>query len=269
MELEINTVMVCVHTTSNSEEESRSVPTPDIRSNKPIGFHDQEDNNTAFFQKLVMAKFNGQDISIAIPNEISLSLSISKKSMIAADNKREEIKKHAADRNAIFESDVKIAYDFLEEIQKSVVFAYKAVESFCNASIPDGYVYKKTTSKGIVEHYGKEQIERWINTSEKVSIILPEILVCGSPTEQKFWGDFKNLERIRNELIHSKSINSAEILAELFSDVVIRYVGSSVALLEFFIKLDPANPIFPLGFGKSKIKIISVPDVEEYLQKIG
>ncbi|GJA34750.1 hypothetical protein KAM342_44400 [Aeromonas caviae] len=27
----------------------------------------------------------------------------------------------------------------------------KAVESFCNASIPDTYTYKKTTNKGIVE----------------------------------------------------------------------------------------------------------------------
>jgi hypothetical protein len=69
-------------------------------------------------------------------------------------------------------------------------------------------------------------------------------------------------------LVHSKSSNSAEIITELFSDVVVRYVGSSVALLEFFIKLDPSNPIFPLGFGKSEIKIISVPDVQEYLQKI-
>ena len=268
MKLEKNTIMVCVHTTSDSEEGGRSVPSPDIRSNKPIGFHDQEDNGVAFFQKLVTAKFNGKDISIAIPNEISLSLSISKKCMVAADDKREVIKKHANDRDTIFESDVKIAYDFLEEIQKSVVFAYKAVESFCNASIPDAYVYKKTNGKGVVEHYGKEQIERWIPTSEKVSTILPEILACGPPTDQKFWGDFKNLERIRNELVHSKSSNSAEIITELFSDVVVRYVGSSVALLEFFIKLDPSNPIFPLGFGKSEIKIISVPDVQEYLQKI-
>lgn len=56
---------------------------------------------------------------------------------------------------------------FLEEIQKAIIFSYKAVESFCNASIPDTYTYKKTTSKGIVEHYGKEQIERWVSTSEK------------------------------------------------------------------------------------------------------
>ncbi|WP_027926396.1 hypothetical protein [Pseudomonas sp. URMO17WK12:I12] len=268
MELEINTMMVCVHTTDNSKENSDSIPTPDIRSNKPIGFHDQEDNSTAFFQKLVTANFYGKEISIAIPNEISLSLSISKKAMIAANKKREELNKHAAERKTLFESDVKIAYDFLEEVQKSVVFAYKAVESFCNASIPDSYTYKKTTSKGVVEYYGKEQIERWISTSEKVSLILPEILVCSSPTEQKFWGDFKNLERIRNELIHSKSSNSADILTELFSEVVTRYIASGVELLEFFIKLDPCNPIFPLGFGTSQIKVISVPNAEEYLQKI-
>jgi hypothetical protein len=268
MELEINTVMVCVHTIDNSKEKNDSVPTPDIRSNKPVGFHDQEGNSTAFFQKLITTNFYGKNISIAIPNEISLSLSISKKAMTAASTKREELKKYSTDRKTIFESDVKIAYDFLEEIQKSVVFAYKAVESFCNASIPDSYTYKKTTSRGVIEHYGKEQIERWISTSEKVSSILPEVLSCSSPTEQKFWGDFKNLERIRNELIHSKSSNSADILTELFSEVATRYIASGIELLEFFIKLDPCNPIFPLGFGRSEIKIISVPNSEEYLQII-
>lgn len=268
MSLKKNERMVCVHTIDEPTDDTLTVPTPDARSNKPFGIHDQEDGQTAFFQKIITAKIGENEVSIAIPNEISLSLSISMKSLTAAEHKQKEIKKRASTNDTIFDTDVRIAYDFLEEIQKAVVFSYKAVESFCNASIPDAYTYKKTTSKGIVEHYGKEQIERWVSTSEKISAIIPKILKCSSPTKQGFWSDFKNLERIRNEIIHSKSSNGSEILAELFSPKIRSYIGSSVMLLEYFIELDPCNPIFPLGFGKSQIKVMSVPDSNEYLSKI-
>ena len=268
MSLKKNERMVCVHTIDEPTDDTFTVPTPDARSNKPFGIHDQEDGQTAFFQKIITAKIGENELSIAIPNEISLSLSISMKSLTAAEHKQKEIKKRASTTDTIFDTDVRIAYDFLEEIQKAVVFSYKAVESFCNASIPDAYTYKKTTSKGIIEHYGKEQIERWVSTSEKISAIIPEILKCNSPTKQEFWSDFKNLERIRNEIIHSKSSNSSEILAELFSPKIRSHIGSSVMLLEYFIGLDPCNPIFPLGFGKSQIKVMSVPDSNEYLSKI-
>ncbi|MWV18013.1 hypothetical protein F3I16_18390 [Pseudomonas sp. L-22-4S-12] len=268
MSLKKNEKMVCVHTLNEPTDDTLAIPTPDVRSNKPFGIHDQEYGQTAFFQKIITAKIGNQEVSIAIPNEISLSLSISKKSLTAAENKKKEIKQRANSSTTIFDTDVKMAYDFLEEIQKAVVFSYKAIESFCNASIPDSYIYKKPTSKGIIEHYGKEQIERWINTSEKISAIIPNILKCNSPSNQTFWSDFKNLERIRNEIIHSKSSNSSEILSELFSIKTRDYIESSVILLEYFIGLDPCNPIFPLGFGKSQIKVMSVPNSKEYLSKI-
>ena len=81
-----------------------------------------------------------------------------------------------------------LIYDYLEEIQTSIVFSYKSLESFCNESIPDEYVYKKTNNKGIVEHYSKEQIERWIPTSEKLSDILPEIFKCDFLQQKKSIG---------------------------------------------------------------------------------
>lgn len=268
MSLMKNEKMICVHIVDKPTDDTLTVSTPDSRSNKPFGIHDQEDNQTAFFQKIITAKIGENEVSIAIPNEISLSLSISMKSLTAAEQKQKEIKKRASTNDTIFDADVRIAYDFLEEIQKAVVFSYKAVESFCNASIPDDYTYKVTTGKGIVEHYGKEQIERWVSTSDKISKIIPEILKCNSPSNQRFWSDFKNLERIRNEIIHSKSSNSSEILAELFSPKIRSYIGSSSLLLEYFIDLDPYSPMFPLGFGKSQIQVISVPDANKYVSKI-
>jgi len=247
----------------------REVPIPDLRANKPIGCHDQEDNGTAFFQRLITAKIDNTEISIAAPNEISISLHISKNAVEKSDKLRLLIKKKGKQTDsAIYEKDVTIAYDYLEEIQKAVVFSYKAVESFCNAVIPDEYIYIKTTNRGIEEHYKKEQIERWLSTSEKVSKILPEIMNVTSPSQENFWSGFKNLERLRNEIIHSKSSSSTEVLNELFLPKMRDYIISSLDMLHFFIKTDPYNPVFPLGFGDSKIKVWSVESVDTLFKQV-
>lgn len=261
--------MVCVHVIDGDSDGKQQVPVPDMRANKPLGVHDQQANQTGFFQKLIHTKIGQLQIGIAAPNEISLSLSISNKSLKNATALRNLIKEiGTTSEHHLFDENVNIAYDFLEEIQKAIVFAYKAVESFCNASIPDNYIHENRNSRGVVELYGKEQIERWINTSEKVSSILPKILQVSSPIPEHFWSNFKNLERLRNEIIHSKSSTSSEILSELFSDKVDEYLRSCFLLLEFFMKKDPCNQIFPLGFGTSQIKVISIPDSEQLLLKI-
>ena len=260
--------MVVVYIDS-SKGGNPEVPVHDPRANKPIGCHDQQDDETAFFQRLITTKIDDTEISLAAPNEIAISLHISKKSVEQSDMLRLLIKKKGKETDsAIYESDVAIAYDYLEEIQKAVVFSYKAVESFCNAVIPDDYTYIKTTSKGIEEHYRKEQIERWLSTSEKVLSILPEIMNVSSPSQEVFWSGFKNLERIRNEIIHSKSSSSTKILKELFSEKMRDYVVSSLDLLNFFIKADPFNQVFPLGFGESKIKVFSVENAHDIFKKV-
>lgn len=263
-------VLVCVHTVDSEDAARPPIHLPDARSNKPIGIHDKKEGQIAFFQRLINTNIGDEKASVAIPNEIALSLSISAKSRRRADSLRREIKAaFKKSDGALYNQDVKSAYDFLEEIQKAVVFSYKAVESFCNAIIPDKHVYKKANSKGVVEHYGKEQIERWITTSEKVSVIVPAVLSCRSPNEEEFWVDFKNLERIRNEIIHSKSSNGAELLQELFSPAVECYCTSSVQLLAYFIEKDPMNEIFPLGFGASHLKVMSVDDAGDlFIEKL-
>ena len=183
-----------------------NVPAHDVRSNKPLGVHSLEDKQVTFFQRIIESKIDKKKVSFAAPNEISLSLNISRKAQIRAVKIKKNLTEHTKfTKKIIINENVSTIYDYLEEIQTSIVFSYKSLESFCNESIPDEYVYKKTNNKGIVEHYSKERIERWIPTSEKLSDILPEIFKCDSPTKEEYWSYFKNLERLRNEIIHSKS----------------------------------------------------------------
>jgi hypothetical protein len=37
-----------------------------------------------------------------------------------------------------------VQFDYIEKMYTSVIFSYKSVESFCNASIPDDYEYQTT-----------------------------------------------------------------------------------------------------------------------------
>lgn len=265
--LKPHTHLICVHHMSNPDDINEVIPTSDRRSNKPIGIHETSTNKTAFFQKIIQPKIGSSKITLVIPNEITLSISVATKSVKKARKRKLSLERLSKSTDAIYDTNVGLAYDYLENVQAAIIFAYKAVESFCNATIPDSYVYKKTTNKS-TEHYSKEQIERWIATSEKVSAILPLILECPPPQSQGFWSDFKNLERLRNEIIHSKSSNTNAILEELFSETTYNYIQSAITLLEFFISIDPSNPIFPLGFGKSMVRVLNVEKAEDVLGKI-
>lgn len=46
--------------------------------------------------------------------------------------------------------------DYIEHIQSAIVFAYTALETFANLSIPESYLYHvESKSKGIKEIYDK------------------------------------------------------------------------------------------------------------------
>ncbi|MBP1088149.1 MULTISPECIES: hypothetical protein [Pseudomonas] len=252
---------------SNPDDPSEFVPAPDMRGNKPFGVHETSTNTTAFFQKIIKPKIGSNTIAIAIPNEITLAISVATKSLQRAKKIKVRLERLSESTESIYDHNVGLAYDYLECIQTAIIFAYKAVESFCNAGIPDSYTYKKSTNKS-TEYYNKEQIERWISTSDKVSSILPVILKCPPPQSEVFWSDFKSLERLRNEIIHSKSSNTDAILEELFAEYVGRYINSAMLLLKFFIAIDPSNPIFPLGFGKSMVRVVNVEKAEDILGEV-
>lgn len=265
--LKLHTQLICVHHMNNADDPSEIVPAPDRRANKPIGIHETSTNKTAFFQKIIKPKIGSNTITLALPNEITLAISVATKALQQAQKIKVDLERLSEFTDSIYDRNVGLAYDYLESIQVATIFAYKAVESFCNAVIPDTYTYKKTTSRS-TEHYSKEQIERWISTSEKVASILPPILKCSPPQSENFWSDFKSLERLRNEIIHSKSSNTDAILEELFAEHVYRYIQSAMALLEHFISIDPSNPIFPLGFGMSMVRVLNVEKAEDILGKI-
>jgi hypothetical protein len=99
-------------------------------------------------------------------------------------------------------------FDSLEFYIASIVSAYTALECFANERIPNNYEYiKLRDDKKCTESYIKDQIERYINLDIKISEILPVILKIKSPKGTKIYDEYLKIKKIRNSLIHMKSID--------------------------------------------------------------
>jgi len=164
-------------------------------------------------------------------------------------------------------------YDFFEEIQTSIIFSYISIEAFSNAAVPEDYEYEKINEKGIKEIWNKKNIERWITTSEKVGSILPKILQSTDIKKEFFWTDFKNLEKLRNEIVHQKTIQKetaldTSIYGEMLNSSIFTTIESSIHVIDFFYKLNNAHPYFPLGLGIANFQVLKIDSMEKHFKKL-
>jgi len=241
------------------------------RSNIPLMCIDLKEDRCVLLQETIETKIGGKTITLTRPNEISLSLHIANNALEKSQFLRQSIIQKIGKEKSktFFESDVGEIFDYLEETQKTIVFSYKAIEAMCNSAIPDNYTYKKQSNKkGVLEVYDKLGIERWVSTTEKVSKILPAIYNCDSPEKNKFWGHFKKMEELRNDIVHSKSSTTSKVLAELLSNDIGKYVKSCEEMLKFFFNQDKGNPLFPLIPGVTELVSVEVDDMEEHFNHV-
>ena len=96
--------------------------------------------------------------------------------------------------------------------------------------------------------------------SDKLKIILPEIIGCESPVGQKWWSKFTELENLRNEIIHSKESKSKDRYSKLLSTSIIRKVEVHKEVIEFFgkeisIMKTELLDEYPNGFGYDYYKV--------------
>ena len=259
---------VCIHVVEDGRPKEVKLPIGDHRFNQPIAVFNKSENETGIFQRLLLTEIGGAQVAFAAPNEIALALGASRNAFIRVKDQRQRLLALAQAKGAIHGEEATHFYDALEDLQISVIFSYKAIESLCNALMPDDYVYEVEDTKGIIQRYRKEQIERWVATSTKVKDILPAVIGCPKPSEQPFWSDFKSLERLRNELVHSKSKSSAEILSELFSEKVARYLRSTSDLIKFFYTHSKLRQKFPVTFGNMRISVFEIDKFEDLFEQI-
>ena len=157
-------------------------------------------------------KFGNKILLLKLPNVTALFLDFSYKLWIDTQNEIENegnflkfSSKYIPNNNVYPASDDKV-FNFIEKRMASIVFAYSALESFANENIPDNYIFQKQRDDDkCVEKYHKKQIERFLNLDLKLSEILPNIMNVTNPKGTNVWNRYKNLQQIRDSIIHMKS----------------------------------------------------------------
>ncbi|GAA4925311.1 hypothetical protein [Mucilaginibacter defluvii] len=242
----------------------------DTRINKPV-WHRKLENGvevgSMVLQELDIIPYSKNPFEFFAPNNVGMLLSISQKyrdqakelytSAIDPKLHDHSVTNAKIDKKKFLQEKSKEAANYIELIQIAVVFAYTAVESFVNLSIPDDYKYEvHIKNKGITEIYNKTAIERWISLNDKLANILTVIYKTRKIESEKFWSNFKSLEKLRHNIIHQKSIDRTEFYKDYFMDQIFKIVDSGLLMLQFFYDAhaseNRSNPLWPWGIGKEK-----------------
>ncbi|HDS6884646.1 TPA: hypothetical protein QH084_000452 [Morganella morganii subsp. morganii] len=257
--------------------ETNKIQIIDIRMQRPILARIEDKDLTLTLQMSDKATLFGATVSFYTPNNVSIFLSSAKKEIAKSNSIYKsifgKINKIKHKKLKLSDKDLPRLYNYFESVQLAIISMYTAIESFANICIPNDYVYEKNNSRGIKESYSKELIERYVPTSEKIDKILPLILNCDSPKGTKLWQNFKELESLRNDIIHPKTIKKNKEIKEdssflciLLSDNFIMKIASGFDLVSFFCKKDISHSLFPMGFGEIQFK--SVPFIESNFEKV-
>jgi len=258
----------------------------DYRINKPICIKKIEngiEEGSMILQELDQITFGKNNLLYFPPNNVGVLLSISRGSLEEAKNifeykidpKKFEypLNNSKDDHKQFLIEKSKIICDFIEKIQISIVFSYTALETFSNLSIPENYVYKKISDKGVAELYNKKTIERWIPLREKLSIILPEIYQTKKLKSQKCWSYYIKLETYRHNIIHQKSIKRTEFYKNYFKTDIFKICQSGEDIIKFFYQQhsekNKTNPLWPWLINKEKEFPLILDFKSEYFEVVG
>jgi hypothetical protein len=257
---------------NDSQKELKKV---DFRELTPLIIEDAKEGKTHFLRQIEQYIIKNKEVNFYTPNNITLALNISNKAYdLAQKMYAETIKKKLENKeiNIQFKNgELSALYDFFEQAQISLIFLYTAIEAFANSSIPNNFLYEKTNSKTKVkEIWNKDNIERWMLTSEKLTEILPTIYNIQNPNQQPFWSSFKELESIRNDIIHQKTINlevDTSYLRRFLDYRIFEIIRGGYNLLEFFCN-NNNKQFFPDGLGDKVITSIVLEDFKTYFAEV-
>ena len=217
----------------------------DIRALKPFCVDSREHENPTYqmnvaFQEVDSVKLNkNKSISYFVPNNISLLLSNSKKALQCAEEMYKDTISQSYDESELTSEKLwencTLISDYIELVQTAIVFGYTALEAFANISIPSDFVYHKdnNSKQGIQESYNKEGIERWLSLTDKFKSLLPDIYGC-KQLPQRLFTKFKNLEKLRNSIIHQKSIESTDFMYDYFKADVLECIKAPEEIISYF-----------------------------------
>ena len=248
----------------------------DIRILRPLAIHERKTKKTFILQQTEHLVLDSQDIYFYQPNNISIFISIAYKEMGRAHKIYTRLIKPQLDKGGKIEfkgAKLSQLYNYFEHIQSATISIYTAIEALANVAIPRNYTMEIFNNKQVKEIWSKENIERWKTTSEKIGDIVPSILKMQSPKDSKVWTYFKQLEQIRNDIIHQKSERDptkldSKFLLKLFKSNVFTIIQSGFEIIRYYCEKNESHGFFPIGFNKIKIEPIEIEDFKTHFAVI-
>ena len=149
-------------------------------------------------------------LSFPLPNVTAMCLDVAYTTWVESqhflqDEKFLKFFKPATTKGIVILTEDSTFFDLLQKKMIAIVFAYTALESFANESIPDHFIFRRMNGQTkFIEEYTKEQAER-LSLETKLYEVLPEIFKLPSPKGRTIGHKYKSLEKLRDRIIHIKS----------------------------------------------------------------
>ncbi|MCW3125672.1 MAG: hypothetical protein JWO03_1330 [Bacteroidetes bacterium] len=197
------------------------------------------------------------------PNDVALYSNLCQKSLLRAkdffETHLQEIKKDRQDHFIGSKEETSEFYNYFEDIISAIIFAYTSIEALANICIPSNYKYiKEGGDSGKKTIYSKKAIEREFTLRDKLKNVLSEVLYTENVAQEQWWPLFIDLENYRNEIIHTKQVESEERYSKLLSKKVFEIIQVYKLIIEYYGKhIADYRPglltEFPYGFGHDSI----------------
>lgn len=218
----------------------------DIKNHDLLMFYESgEVVHTFFFNE------NGKHCSIPLANPVLIYFNVAQSTLRNIHTLRNELLGLFGPELKVNEKAMNLFFDFFGVASTFVIQLMTALEALVNQCIPDEYTYSKSDSGKCIKSYNKEQIQRWITLSEKISKVLYEItqssFALSHPTKQVF---INNLQELRDDIVHTKLGKGYEAYSDLYKKVLkFKYNETILAVLDFINFYKP-NLIEPCTCGK-------------------
>ncbi len=177
------------------------------------------------------------------------------------------LKENEEGKYLIFEADqdTERVHDFIEELLKALVFSYSAMEAFANRCLYHAEELSTDERRKLI-------VER--DLSQKLKEDIPRLYdVNRVHTREKYkkaWSDFKKLERLRHDMIHSKGgrKNDQEFISMLYMEIVVHRVHESIEqLMKGYIEVLPDIIEFPSHLANGPYRLENIEQINPAIDK--
>ncbi|RQO75592.1 hypothetical protein DBR43_09655 [Pedobacter sp. KBW06] len=239
----------------------------DPRARKPdILLYQDDFSKKHIFSDDWVLKFDDRSVLMIRPNDVSIYAKICDRNLKEAQVFFDEyiLDRNEYNHHTFPTMDKQKKYlDYFELITTALIFSFTALEAFINMMVAKGHPYLAKNGKRITKKATEEY-----NLSDKLKILLKDILSTPDPQQAVWWEDFRKLLKLRNQTIHTKESVSEKRYSKLLEKDTYRLIGvykDIISYYGYYVKLNAPDllDVFPYDFGYDQVNPRLI-DEQEY-----